>query len=547
MPTWWGRGATSAIRDVPMLERSEGVYLFDSDGNKYMDWTSQAICTNLGYSVPPAVMQAVTEQLERLPHGVRRAGDGRDPLRFAKLMAEIMPGDLNGFLFPSGGAEANEAAVRIARRYTGRHKIISLYRSYHGGTANTLGATGDFRRFFAEDGVGGFVKAFNPTPLGFSWGGTPEEAAEQALAALEEQIVMEGPNNVAAIMIESIVGSGGTLLKPPGYMQGVRALCDKYGIVYIADEVMVGFGRTGKLWGFEHYEGVVPDIVTSAKGLSAAYLPLSVVGMNAKIQQFFVDNPLGWGATYQGHPVAMACAYECIKHMIQHDLIGNAARLESVMIEVTPAARACGLGVGNVAPPRVGVGCTAAPGKGTPRRHDRRSSALPPPVRRRARAADRSPPVVQGKARDRPLWRDRPLRPRRAAHAAAQRPSTRRGGAVQEGAARRGHLRLHPAAVPAHGPRARRHGGGAARRLRSGRPRARHARPRPRLLRARLEGRSRRYPAPHTRIQLRYSMIGGWSGQGAPISFTFVVPTPGKWDRVATGVIRENRERDRVP
>jgi len=330
--TW---GPTNAIRDVPMFERGEGVYLYDMDGKQYMDWTSQAICTNLGYSVPPAVIERTTEQLERLPHVYGGLGMVEIRCRLARLMAEIMPGDLNGFLFPSGGAEANEAAVRIARRYTGRTKVINLYRSYHGGTASTLSATGDFRRWFGEEGQSGFVKAFNPTPLNFSWGASPEEAATHALAALEEQILMEGPNNVAAIMLESIIGSGGTIVAPPGYMQGVRALCDKYGIVYIADEVMVGFGRTGKLWGFEHYEGVVPDIVTSAKGLSGAYLPIAVVGMRAPIQQFFEDNPLGWGATYQGHPVTMACAYECIKHMIEHDLIGNAARLERVMIECT--------------------------------------------------------------------------------------------------------------------------------------------------------------------------------------------------------------------
>jgi len=132
-------------------------------------------------------------------------------------------------------------------------------------------------------------------------------------------------------MLESIIGSGGVYRAPAVYMQGVRALCDKYGILLIADEVMVGFGRTGKMWGFQHYEGVLPDIVTSAKGLSGAYLPISVVGMRSEIQRFFHDAPLGWGATYQAHPVSMACAYECIKHMIEHDLPGNAARLEPVM------------------------------------------------------------------------------------------------------------------------------------------------------------------------------------------------------------------------
>merc|ERR550514_405588 len=204
-------------------------------------------------------------------------------------MAEILPGDINGFLFPTGGAEANEAAVRIARRYTGRHKIVNLYRSYHGGTTTTAAATGDFRRWFAEQGATGFIKAFNPTPFHFSFGETAEEASLRSLAYLEEMIEMEGPQSIAAIMTESVIGSGGSLLFPPGYMQGVRALCDKYGILFIADEVMMGFGRTGKFWGFQHHEGVVPDIVTSAKGLSGSYLPLSLVGNAARLEPVMIE------------------------------------------------------------------------------------------------------------------------------------------------------------------------------------------------------------------------------------------------------------------
>jgi len=177
------------------------------------------------------------------------------------------------------------------------------------------------------------VKMFNSQPFGFTWGDNDEVKTEIMLSMLEEQIRMEGPDTIAAIMLESIVGAGGVLVTPQGYMEGVRALCDKYNILLILDEVMVGFGRTGKFWGFQHFEGVIPDILTSAKGLSAAYLPIAVVGMRQKIKDFFMDVPMGWGATFANHPVAMACAYECVKHTIKEDLTGKAARMEPLMVQ----------------------------------------------------------------------------------------------------------------------------------------------------------------------------------------------------------------------
>jgi len=181
--------------------------------------------------------------------------------------------------------------------------------------------------------VTGFVKIFNPQPLGFTWGNTDEEANHLCLQALEEQIMLEGPASIAAIMLESVVGAGGVLVPPVGYMQGVRALCDKYDILLILDEVMAGFGRTGELWAFEHFDGVVPDIVTSAKGLTGAFLPMSLVGVREKIRQWFLTNPLGWGATYQAHPVAVACAYECVEFTLKNQLPQRAKKLQSVMLE----------------------------------------------------------------------------------------------------------------------------------------------------------------------------------------------------------------------
>jgi adenosylmethionine-8-amino-7-oxononanoate aminotransferase len=330
MNTW---GPSRPVSTAIKIDRGEGVYVYDKTGKQYLDWTSQAVCCNLGHTVPPAVKDAINGQLDRMPMVYGGIGVTDVRLRLANLMSEVCPGDINGFVFPCGGGEANEAAIRMARRFTGRQKIMTQYRSYHGGTTSTLAATGDFRRWFAEQGASGFVKIFNSQPFGFSMGGNDEEKTKMLLNMLEEQIRMEGPNTIAAIMLESIVGAGGVLVTPKGYMEGVRALCDKYNILLILDEVMVGFGRTGKFWGFQHFDGVIPDIMTSAKGLSGAYMPIAVVGVRQKIKDFFMDKPMGWGATFANHPLAMACAYEVLKHTIKEDLPAKAAALEPVMVE----------------------------------------------------------------------------------------------------------------------------------------------------------------------------------------------------------------------
>lgn len=327
MATW---GPAKPFRSVPMITHGEGCYLYDTEGNKYLDWTSQAICTNLGYDVPPSVIRAVNKQLALLPMLYGGLGNSEIRIRLASLLSELLPGDITGFLFPSGGSEANEAAVRMARRFTGRAKVINHYRSYHGGSAHSLMATGDFRRGFIEGGggaPGGFVKTVNPTDSYlFSFGATDEERTSKSLGFLEEQILCEGPTSIAAVMFESVIGSGGVHLAPKGYMEGVRALCDKYGILMICDEVMVGFGRTGKMWGFQNYD-IIPDIVTSAKGLTGAYLPLSMVAVRSHIKEYFESTPLGWGATFHAHPVSLAAGYECLKFVLENDLVGRAKRV----------------------------------------------------------------------------------------------------------------------------------------------------------------------------------------------------------------------------
>lgn len=331
MLTWSGSGP---IANAPIIERGEGVYLYDTAGKQYLDWTSEAVCVNLGHTVPEEVKRAMNEQLDKAPFVY--GGMGVVPVRakIASLMAELAPGDLNGFLFPSSGGEANDCAIRLARLYTGKTKVLNQYRSYHGGSIGPLAATGDFRRHFAADSATGFVKMFNPEPHFFRWGDRDEIARDMALGALEEQIVAEGPSTIAAIMLESIPGSAGVLIPAVGYMEGVRALCNKYDILMIADEVMTGFGRTGELFAFQHYDGVIPDIFTSAKGLTGSWQPLSVVGVRQKIKDYFWDRPIGWGSTFQAHPVALACGYACLKHMLDKDILGHVQNnVQPILIE----------------------------------------------------------------------------------------------------------------------------------------------------------------------------------------------------------------------
>mmetsp|Transcript_20229 Transcript_20229/g.36065 ORF Transcript_20229/g.36065 Transcript_20229/m.36065 type:complete len:505 (-) Transcript_20229:134-1648(-) len=320
MLTWT---SSAAMETNPIIERGEGVYLYDTAGKQYLDWTSEAVCVNLGHTMPDSVKQAMNEQMDKAPFVY--GGMGIVPVRaqLSALLAELAPGDLNGFLFPSSGGEANDCAIRLARLFTGKTKIFNQYRSYHGGTLGPLTATGDFRRRFGQEHASGFVKMFNPEPFFFSWGKTDEKAAEMALSCLEEQIVAEGPSTIAAIMLESVPGSAGVLIPAVGYMEGVRALCDKYGILMICDEVMTGFGRTGEMFAFQHFDGVIPDIFTSAKGLTGSWQPLSVVGVRQEIKDFFWEHPSGWGSTFQAHPVALACAYASLKHILDTDLLGH--------------------------------------------------------------------------------------------------------------------------------------------------------------------------------------------------------------------------------
>jgi len=326
----WAAGA--GREELPIIVRGEGVYLYDSTGKEYLDMTSQAVCANMGYTVDKGVQEATMKQMDELSYLYPGLGMAPVRARLCNLMAEITPGDINGFLFPLGGSEANEGAIRMARRYTGKFKIMSAMRSYHGGTTGPLAATGDFRSKFA--GVQpGFVKIFNPQALRFSTGDVDEAAATMCLKMLEEQIICEGPDTIAAILLETIVGANGVFLHPAGYMEGVRALCDKYGILLILDEVMCGFWRTGPLFAFQHFRGVIPDLVTSAKGLTSSILPLGMIGMRQPIKDHFEKNPLGWGATYANHPVSLAAAYEVVRRNCQAGMEEKVAKIEAIMLK----------------------------------------------------------------------------------------------------------------------------------------------------------------------------------------------------------------------
>lgn len=322
----WAPG--KARHNIPVITHGKGVYLYDDKGHKFLDWTSQAVCSNLGYDAPDSIIDATMKQMKELPYLYGGLGMPEIRARMSKLMTEILPGDLQGTVFPSSGSEANEAAIMMARRYTGKYKVINWYRSYHGGTTNSQQATGDSRRWYGGDHVPGFIKSFNPYSLFWEFAGATEaERCQMALNMLEEQVLNEGPDTIAMIQFESVVGGGGVIVPPEGYMQGVRAICDKYDILLHCDEVMVGFGRTGQLFGFQNYKGVVPDILTCAKGITSALLPMSMTACKKEIMDAFEDKPLGWGSTYQAHPVALACAYETVKYLLKEDIVGHVQRL----------------------------------------------------------------------------------------------------------------------------------------------------------------------------------------------------------------------------
>src|SRR5687767_7552060 len=314
--TIFGWSAQSAIDPIPVA-RAKGVYFWTPEGKRYLDFNSQLMCVNIGHG-DERVIKAIQEQAATLAYANPfMATEPR--ARLGERLAKIAPGDIDTFFFTNGGAEANENAIKIARWYTGRHKIIAFYRSYHGGTAGAISLTGDPRRWAAEPGIPGVVHVLSPYHgIQRGWDG-----AADALADLEETIQLEGASTIAAIILEPVVGTNGILVPPDGYVQGIRALCDKYGIVLIADEVMAGFGRTGKWFSVDHWN-VVPDVMTMAKGLTSAYVQLGAVGLRRKIADHFHDNVFYGGLTYNSHTLACAAALATIGVYEEDNLIERA-------------------------------------------------------------------------------------------------------------------------------------------------------------------------------------------------------------------------------
>jgi taurine--2-oxoglutarate transaminase len=319
--------ATGAVNPLPIV-KAEGVYMYTADGQRILDFNSQLMSVNIGHSHPKVVeaMKAACDGLIFAHPGT--ATEARAVL--SKKLADLAPGNIDAFFYTLGGAEANENAIRAARQFTGRFKILSRYRSYHGGTNATLQLTGDPRRWANEPGMPGVVRVMDPQPYKFSFGATPEEITANNLTYLEEVIQYEGPHTIAAMFLETVTGTNGILVPPPGYLRGLKELLSKYGILMVCDEVMAGLGRTGKMFAFEHGD-VVPDIVTMAKGLTSSYVPLGAMGVSQPIAEHFRKNVFWGGLTYNAHPFCLAVANSVIDVMIEEDMVGNARRLEPIM------------------------------------------------------------------------------------------------------------------------------------------------------------------------------------------------------------------------
>ncbi|HMM42040.1 MAG TPA: aspartate aminotransferase family protein [Thermomicrobiales bacterium] len=313
--------AQGQINPLPVAGE-EGGEFFDFEGKRYLDFASQLVYTNLGHQ-HPKVVAAIKEQAERLC--VIQPSFANEPAsELAALLAELAPGDLNMTFFTNAGAEANENAIRIARMATGRHKILAAWRSYHGATHGAIALTGDPRRWASEPAISGVVHFMGPYTYRSSFHSESEEQErDRALAHLEEVLMYEGPQTVAGIILEVIVGTNGILVPPDGYLQGVREICDRHGIVMILDEVMTGFGRTGYWFGSEGF-GVEPDLISCAKGLTSGYVPLGAVLISQKIADKFQDKVYYGGLTYSGHPLACAAGVGAITAMKEEKVVENA-------------------------------------------------------------------------------------------------------------------------------------------------------------------------------------------------------------------------------
>lgn len=324
MYTW---SANNNVTPIP-VERAEGIFMYEPSGKRHYDFNSQLMSVNIGHH-HPKVREAMKDQIDKLLY-VFPGTATEIRARVSKKLSELVPGNINTFFYTLGGAEANENALKAARFYTGRHKILSRYRSYHGATNACMQLTGDPRRIPNEPGGSGFVKVMDPWPYNYKFGDNEEEITRNNLQYLEEVIMYEGYDQIAAMFIETITGTNGVLTPPKGYLKGLKELLTKYGILLICDEVMAGWGRSGKLFAFEHYD-MVPDIVTFAKGITSSYMPLGAMGVSDPIAEHFKSNVFWGGLTYNSHPLALRTAEAVIDVMLEENMLENATQLGKVM------------------------------------------------------------------------------------------------------------------------------------------------------------------------------------------------------------------------
>jgi len=342
--TFFSWSVQGQVNPIP-VDKAEGVYFWDTDGKKYLDFSSQLMNTNIGHQ-HPKVVKAIQDQAAKLCFvHPGNATDVRGLL--GKKLAEVTPGDLKKTFFSLGGSEANENAIKIARFYTGRHKILARYRSYHGATHGSIALTGDYRRLAVEPVMPGGVHFLDPFCYRCPFGQAPESCKRECITHLEEVIKYEGPDKIAAIIMEGVVGSNGLIVPPDDYWPRVREICDKYGILLISDEVMSGWGRTGKWFAVDNW-GVTPDIITTAKGITSGYVPLGAVIVSEKIAKFFDDKYLYAGLTYNGHALACAAALATIEVYADDHLIENAAILGKYLGEALEDIKHRHVSVGDV-------------------------------------------------------------------------------------------------------------------------------------------------------------------------------------------------------
>jgi taurine--2-oxoglutarate transaminase len=325
--SWSAQGAWNPIP----IERGEGVYVYDAHGKRYLDWSSQLVNVNIGHS-HPHVVRAIQEQVAKLCY-VEPSSTTGPRARLGELMAEITPGSLTKTLFCNGGTDAVENAMKIARLYTGRQKILTRYRSYHGGTFAAASAGGDPRRLANEPGVPWIVRMPDPyayrTPL---YQGRTQEEGDAIIADMVEEIVqMEGPEYCAAILVEGYSGTSGVIQPSGVYYQRLREICDKYGLLLMVDEVMSGFGRTGEWFGIDHYPSAMPDVLATAKGITCGYVPLGATVVSDKIARYFDDHTLWAGLTYSSHTLAMAAGIATIEVYRSENLIERSREMGKVL------------------------------------------------------------------------------------------------------------------------------------------------------------------------------------------------------------------------